>query len=218
MAPCSTTASAGAGSSPGWPGCSPARWRWWPARVTVKMLPFDNKSEFQVLLDMPPGTPLEGTLAAAERITERLADEPEVRTSSSTPASRAGELQRPGAPLRPAPRPAFGRIHVRLTEAATGATRATLSPAGAPLVEAPRAYGARVKVVEVPPGRPCSHAGGGGVRPDLDGQRTSPRRVGRVPAHPGWWTPTCSSPRGSRGAAWWWIATALRWLEWPRPR
>src|SRR5690606_33527641 len=29
--------------------------------VTVKMLPFDNKSEFQVLVDMPEGTPLEQT-------------------------------------------------------------------------------------------------------------------------------------------------------------
>src|SRR5208283_5102447 len=31
--------------------------------VRVKMLPFDNKSEFQVIVDMPEGTPLERTLA-----------------------------------------------------------------------------------------------------------------------------------------------------------
>ena len=29
--------------------------------VEVKMLPFDNKSEFQVMVDMPEGTPLETT-------------------------------------------------------------------------------------------------------------------------------------------------------------
>jgi multidrug efflux pump subunit AcrB len=39
--------------------------------VTVKMLPFDNKSEFQVLVDMPEGTPLERTA----RVTSELAHE-----------------------------------------------------------------------------------------------------------------------------------------------
>ncbi|MCB9610969.1 MAG: efflux RND transporter permease subunit [Sandaracinus sp.] len=38
--------------------------------VKVKMLPFDNKSEFQVVLDMPEGTPLEETA----RVTQELAD------------------------------------------------------------------------------------------------------------------------------------------------
>ena len=33
--------------------------------VTVKMLPFDNKSEFQVIVDMPEGTPLEETARVA---------------------------------------------------------------------------------------------------------------------------------------------------------
>ena len=36
--------------------------------VTVKMLPFDNKSEFEVLVDMPPGTPLERTLAVSQQL------------------------------------------------------------------------------------------------------------------------------------------------------
>ena len=39
--------------------------------VTVKMLPFDNKSEFQVIVNMPEGTPLEDTA----RVTARLARE-----------------------------------------------------------------------------------------------------------------------------------------------
>ena len=33
--------------------------------VTVKMLPFDNKSEFQVVIDMPEGTALEQTARVA---------------------------------------------------------------------------------------------------------------------------------------------------------
>jgi multidrug efflux pump subunit AcrB len=36
--------------------------------VTVKMLPFDNKSEFQVLVDMPEGTPLEETARVASNL------------------------------------------------------------------------------------------------------------------------------------------------------
>ncbi len=43
--------------------------------VTVKMLPFDNKSEFQVIVDMPEGTPLEQTArVAAALAAETLAD------------------------------------------------------------------------------------------------------------------------------------------------
>ncbi len=36
-------------------------------RVPLKMLPFDNKNEFQVMLDLPEGTPLEETAAAVGR-------------------------------------------------------------------------------------------------------------------------------------------------------
>jgi multidrug efflux pump subunit AcrB len=37
--------------------------------VKLKMLPFDNKSEFQLIINMPEGTPLEKTLAVAREIT-----------------------------------------------------------------------------------------------------------------------------------------------------
>lgn len=46
--------------------------------VKVKMLPFDNKSEFQVIVDMPKGTPLERTTAVAQEMGRRIAQEPEV--------------------------------------------------------------------------------------------------------------------------------------------
>ena len=36
--------------------------------VQVKMLPFDNKSEFQVIIDMPDGTPLEQTTRVAQAL------------------------------------------------------------------------------------------------------------------------------------------------------
>ena len=46
--------------------------------VKVKMLPFDNKSEFQVILDMPKGTTLERTTEIAQQLGRRIAQEPEV--------------------------------------------------------------------------------------------------------------------------------------------
>lgn len=46
--------------------------------VQVKMLPFDNKSEFQVIVDMPEGTTLEGTAAITREIGEYLRTVPEV--------------------------------------------------------------------------------------------------------------------------------------------
>ncbi len=46
--------------------------------VQVKMLPFDNKSEFQVVLNMPEGTALEGTAAVARAMAASLKGEPEV--------------------------------------------------------------------------------------------------------------------------------------------
>ena len=46
--------------------------------VKVKMLPFDNKSEFQVVLNMPEGTALERTAQAAREIANAIRSEPEV--------------------------------------------------------------------------------------------------------------------------------------------
>lgn len=46
--------------------------------VTVKMLPFDNKSELQIIIDMPAGTALEKTAALTREMTEYLKTAPEV--------------------------------------------------------------------------------------------------------------------------------------------
>ena len=46
--------------------------------VRVKMLPFDNKSEFQVMIDMPDGTPLEQTTRVAQALGAYLGQQPEV--------------------------------------------------------------------------------------------------------------------------------------------
>jgi multidrug efflux pump subunit AcrB len=46
--------------------------------VLLKMLPFDNKSEFQVIVDMPAGTPVEQTAAVLHELGAHLATVPEV--------------------------------------------------------------------------------------------------------------------------------------------
>ena len=46
--------------------------------VVLKMLPFDNKSEFQVVVDMPAGTPVEVTAAALRELGAHVATVPEV--------------------------------------------------------------------------------------------------------------------------------------------
>ena len=47
--------------------------------VVLKMLPFDNKSEFQVVVEMPAGTPLEGTASALHEMGVFLSQQAEVR-------------------------------------------------------------------------------------------------------------------------------------------
>jgi multidrug efflux pump subunit AcrB len=46
--------------------------------VLVKMLPFDNKNEFQVIIDMPEGTTLERTSAVTKEIAQYLSTKPQV--------------------------------------------------------------------------------------------------------------------------------------------
>ncbi|MGF1555364.1 efflux RND transporter permease subunit [Paucihalobacter sp.] len=46
--------------------------------VAVKMLPFDNKNEFQVIIDMPEGTTLERTAVVTQEISQYLATRHEV--------------------------------------------------------------------------------------------------------------------------------------------
>lgn len=49
--------------------------------VAVKMLPFDNKSEFQVILDLPEGTTLETSAALGAEVARYLRTVPEVKST-----------------------------------------------------------------------------------------------------------------------------------------
>ncbi len=71
--------------------------------VILKMLPFDNKSEFQVVLDMPEGTSLEQTTRVLTEMGEYLATVPGGhRLSGLRRHRRAHQLQWPGASVLPA--------------------------------------------------------------------------------------------------------------------
>lgn len=125
--------------------------------VRVKMLPFDNKSEFQVMIDMPNGTTLEQTTRVAQELGQYLAQQPEVAnyqiySGLSGPYNFNGLVRhyflRRGANVADIQVNLLDR-HQRSVQSHEIAKR--LRPG---LVEIGNKYGARLKVAEVPPGPP----------------------------------------------------------------
>jgi len=125
--------------------------------VKVKMLPFDNKSEFQVIIDMPNGTTLEQTTRVAQELGQYLGKQPEV-TNYQIYAGTSGPYNFNGLVrhyfLRHGANQADIQVnllnrHERSAQSHDIAKR--LRPG---LVEIGKKYGARLKVAEVPPGPP----------------------------------------------------------------
>jgi len=154
--------------------------------VQLKMLPFDDKSEFQVIVDMPAGTPLERTAAVLRELGAHLATVPEV-TDWQAYAGTAAPINFNGLVRQYALR-AGGEVgdlqvnlvdkHHRDTQSHAIATR--VRPA---LQEIGRRHGANVKVVEVPPGPPVlSPIVAEIYGPDADGRREVARKVRAVMA------------------------------------
>ena len=125
--------------------------------VRVKMLPFDNKSEFQVIVDMPEGTPLERTLAVEQEIGTYLRTQPEVLNyqmyaGTSGPYNFNGLVRhyylRRGANQ--------GDIQVNLLsiDDRKRQSHEIAKEMRGPIQEIARKWKARVKVAEVPPGPP----------------------------------------------------------------
>ncbi len=125
--------------------------------VVLKMLPFDNKSEFQVVVDMPAGTPVESTAAVLREMGALLARQPEV-TDYQAYAGTAAPINFNGL-VRQYDLRAGGEVgdiqvnlvdkHQRKQQSHEIATR--LRPA---LQAIAARHGANAKVVEVPPGPP----------------------------------------------------------------
>ncbi|HET7096881.1 MAG TPA: efflux RND transporter permease subunit, partial [Casimicrobiaceae bacterium] len=125
--------------------------------VVLKMLPFDNKSEFQLVVDMPAGTPVEKTASLLHEMGAYLATIPEVvdfegYAGTATPINFNGLVRQ--YYLRQAPE--NGDLQVNLVGKHERArTSHEIALAVRPeLARIAEAHGARVKVVEVPPGPP----------------------------------------------------------------
>ncbi|MEW6589741.1 MAG: efflux RND transporter permease subunit [Pseudomonadota bacterium] len=125
--------------------------------VILKMLPFDNKSEFQIVVDLPVGTPLEKTAQVLAEMGEAVAAVPEV-TDYQAYAGTAAPINFNGLVrqyyLRAGPE--VGDLQVNLVDKAERDRKShDIAQAIRPAVEAiARKHGADVKVVEVPPGPP----------------------------------------------------------------
>jgi len=125
--------------------------------VLLKMLPFDNKSEFQVVVDMPAGTPVEETAAVMRELGAHLAQQPEVTdyqayAGTSSPINFNGLVRqyylRAGGEV--------GDMQVKLVDKhdrkdKSHAIATRLRPE---LQAIGQRFGANVKVVEMPPGPP----------------------------------------------------------------
>ena len=125
--------------------------------VRVKMLPFDNKSEFQVIVDMPEGTSLERTARVTQNLAERILEEPEV-VNVQTYAGTAAPYNFNGLVrhyfLRGGPHEAD--IQVNLVPKEERDLQSHDIAKRTRTATAPLAVGAnaRVKIAEVPPGPP----------------------------------------------------------------
>jgi len=125
--------------------------------VQLKMLPFDNKSEFQVMVDMPAGTPLEKTAAAMHEMGAYLATIPEVSNyqayaGTAAPINFNGLVRqyylRSGGEV--------GDLQVNLVDKQHRSEKShAIATRLRPQLQAiGKRFGANVKVVEVPPGPP----------------------------------------------------------------
>jgi multidrug efflux pump subunit AcrB len=125
--------------------------------VRVKMLPFDNKNEFQVVVDFPEGTTLETTNRALAEMADALASVPEV-VSTEVYAGTAAPYNFNGLVRHYFLRGGPHQGDVQVTLKRKGERRRSshqIAKAARPIVTAiGRRYDARVKVAEVPPGPP----------------------------------------------------------------
>lgn len=125
--------------------------------VRVKMLPFDNKSEFQVIIDMPEGSTLEETAAVTREIGDYIRTVPEVTNyqmyvGTASPYNFNGLVRHYF--LRRGPNVAD--IQVNLTPKGDRSVQShDIAKRVRPMIrEIAAKYNARVKVAEVPPGPP----------------------------------------------------------------
>ncbi len=125
--------------------------------VLVKMLPFDNKSEFQVIINMPDGTPLEQTTRVAQAMGGYLSHQNEVLNfqiyaGTSGPYNFNGLVRH--YYLRQQPNQADIQVNLLPSNERKVQSHEIAKRLRPELVNIANQYGARIQVSEVPPGPP----------------------------------------------------------------
>jgi multidrug efflux pump subunit AcrB len=142
--------------------------------VKVKMLPFDNKSEFQVIIDMPDGTTLEQTTHVAQALGAHLSRQPEIENyqiyaGTSGPYNFNGLVRHYF--LRHGPNQGDIQVNLLPKDQRSWQSHEIARRLRPELVKIAEPFGARIKVSEVPPGPPVLQTLVAEVYgPDLDGQ------------------------------------------------
>jgi len=125
--------------------------------VKVKMLPFDNKSEFQVIVDMPNGTTLEETARAANALARVTLEQTEV-VNLQTYVGAASPFNFNGLVRHYYLRQGSNVADIQVSLQAKGDRKLQSHDIAKQvrqrLLPVAGRYGARVKVAEVPPGPP----------------------------------------------------------------
>jgi len=125
--------------------------------VKVKMLPFDNKSEFQVILNMPEGSTLEHTTRVAQEMATVVGAEPEVvnyqiYAGTAAPYNFNGLVRHYF--LRSGPTVADIQVNL-LPKSKRNRQSHDIAKSVRPAIAAlAKKYGAAVAIAEVPPGPP----------------------------------------------------------------
>ena len=125
--------------------------------VAVKMLPFDNKNEFQVVIDMPEGTTLERTAAVTQEIAQYLATVPEVVNyqnyiGTSAPITFNGLVRH--YDMRGGSNMADIQVNLLHKEDRDPQSHDVAKRVRPEILKIAKRFGANVKVIEVPPGPP----------------------------------------------------------------
>lgn len=125
--------------------------------VAVKMLPFDNKNEVQVVIDMPEGTTLERTNAVAKEVAQYLKAVPEMvnyqsYVGSSAPITFNGLVRH--YDLRGGSNMADIQVNLLHKEDRSEQSHDVAKKIRPEIQKIGKKYGANIKIVEVPPGPP----------------------------------------------------------------
>jgi multidrug efflux pump subunit AcrB len=152
--------------------------------VQVKMLPFDNKSEFQVIIDMPDGTPLEQTTRVAQALGSYLGGQPEVvnyqiYSGTSGPYNFNGLVRHYF--LRRGPNQADIQVNLLSRHDRSAQSHDIARRLRPELDKIAAPFGARIKVAEVPPGPPVLQTLVAEVYgPDYKGQMELAARIKKI--------------------------------------